>query len=265
MLVHQTSNSMAGRDYHSARFTNKALELHFHRNYEILYVIEGCTELTVGNRSEFLETGDFAMILSNEPHQFHPIGSSRQIILSFSSDFVPDFDKAVKNKTGNTSRFHCDGLILDFLKEHVLFSEHLTGRKQDLYQFTAGLYLLCGQYLRQVTLTERDSTQYSVMNEIAEYIRHHYTQDLKLQEVARVLGYDYYYCSRLFRKTFGMRFNEYVNSIRCSTATELIRTTDKQFSQIALESGFQSIRSFNDVFSKQMGMTPLQYRKHLSE
>ena len=63
--------------------------------------------------------------------------------------------------------------------------------------------MLCGQYLRQVTLTERDSTQYSIMNEIAEYIKHNYTQDLKLQQVARVLGYDYYYCSRLFRKTFG--------------------------------------------------------------
>ena len=265
MLVHQTMNSLAGRNYNSCRHGSYFFDTHFHINYEVIYVLEGRIELTVSGRTEYLESGDFAMVLSNEPHSLKPVDTCQEVILCFSPDFVPDFDKAVKNKTGNTSRFHCDETMVAYLKKYVLFSEGLEKRKQDFYQFTAGLYMLCGQYLSQVTLTERDSTQYSIMNEIAEYIKHNYTQDLKLQQVARVLGYDYYYCSRLFRKTFGMRFNEYLNSIRCSTAAELIRTTNKQFSQIALESGFQSIRAFNDVFAKQMGMTPLQYRKHLSD
>lgn len=263
MIIHYSDDSYGVRNYHTAQFTDKYFAPHFHLNNEIIFIKEGQVELTVTGRTEHLDQEDFAMILSNQVHEIRNIGKARILICSFSNDFVPEFASTVKNRTGNTAKFRCDESTLVFLKEHVLFSEYLTKRKQEPYQFTAGLYLMCGAYLQQVTLTDRDSTQYTIMNEIADYISQHYTQDLKLRQIAHDLGYDYYYCSHLFSRTFGMRFSKYLNNLRCSKAAELIRCTDKQFSLIATESGFQSVRSFYDVFSKQMGMTPLQFRKQL--
>lgn len=263
MIAHHSEDSYGVRNYHTVRYRDRDFDSHFHRNNEILFIVEGQVELTVNGRTDLLDQEDFAMILSNQVHEIHSLGKTLILICSFSNDFVPEFANAVNNKTGNTAKFRCDETTLTFLKEHVLFSEYLSKRKQEPYQFTAGLYLLCGAYLQQVTLVERDNTQRSIMNEIADYINQHYNQDLRLRQIAHTLGYDYFYCSRLFSRTFGVRFNEYLGSIRCSKAAELIRTTNKQFSQIAVESGFQSVRSFNDVFSKQMGMTPLQYRMQL--
>lgn len=265
MVTHQSENSYGVRSYHTVRFKNHDFEPHFHLMNEILFVVDGEFALTVNGRKELLDPGDFAMILPNQIHEIRALGATTMLIFSFSDDFVPEFANTVKNKTGNTAKFHCDESTLAFLKEHVFFSEFLSKRKQDPYQFTAALYLMCGSYLQQVSLTDRDRTQYAIMNEIADYIDQHYTQDLKLRQIARDLGYDYYYCSHLFSRTFGMRFSEYLNNLRCSKAAELIRNTDKQFPLIATESGFQSVRSFYDVFSKQMGMTPLQYRKQLQK
>lgn len=263
MLIHQTENSIGAHNYHTARYTNKDFDPHFHLIYEIIYVLEGNIELTVNGHKELLVPGDFAMILSNEAHQIRSIGQTKQWICGFSGDFVPDFDKAVKNKTGSSCKFHCDQTTFDFLKEHVLFSEYLEKRKQDPYQFTAGLYLLCGQYLRSTQLVDRNTTQNTMMNDIVEYINQNYRQDITLKHIAQLLGYDYYYCSRLFGSIFGMRFSDYLNNIRCSAAVELIRTTDKSICVIAGESGFQSVRAFNEIFSRLMGMTPLQYRKQM--
>lgn len=261
MIAHHSKDSYGVHNYHTARFRDRDFNSHFHRNNEILFIMEGQVELTVNGKTELLDQEDFAMILSNQVHEIHSLGKTLILICSFGNDFVPEFANTVKNKTGNTAKFRCDKSTLVFLKEHVLFSEYLTKRKQEPYQFTAALYLMCGAYLQQVTLTNRDNAQYTIMNEIADYIGQHYTQDLKLRQIAHDLGYDYYYCSHLFSRTFGIRFSEYLNNLRCSKAAELIRCTDKQFSLIAIESGFQSVRSFYDVFSKQMGMTPLQYRK----
>ena len=263
MIEHHPEDSYGILNYHTARFKNKDFDSHFHLNNEILFMVEGQVSLTVNGKTELLVQGDFAMILSNEVHQIHSLGKATILVCSFSNDFVPRFANAVKNKTGNTAKFHCDKTTLAFLKEHILFSEYLDKRKQDPYQFTGGLHLLCGAYLQQVTLSDRNSTQYSIMNEIADYINQHYTRDLKLREIAHDLGYDYYYCSHLFSRTFGMRFSEYLNNLRCSKAASLILNTDKPLPLIAAESGFQSVRSFYDVFSKRMGTTPQQYRKQL--
>ena len=62
-----------------------------------------------------------------------------------------------------------------------------------------------------------------------------------------------------------MRFVDYLNACRCSAATDALRDTDHTITAIALDSGFQSVRTFNDVFLKSMGMSPAQYRKALRQ
>lgn len=264
MLIHQTDHSIGGHTFHTIRFQDRSFRLHFHRRYELIHMMEGMIELTVAGRKERLEAGDFAMILSNEVHQIQSVGHSRYWICTFSGDFVPDFDRAIQGKTGTGSRFRCDDSIYAFLQKHVLFSRKLDGRRHDQYKLTAGLYALCSDWLSSVQLVERDNTQYVLMNTVSDYINRNYQRSLTLKDVAAALGYDYNYFSRLFHRTFGVSFKAYLNECRCSAAAEAIRTTDKSITNIAMDSGFQSIRTFNDVFQRYMGMSPAQYRKQHS-
>ena len=59
-----------------------------------------------------------------------------------------------------------------------------------------------------------------------------------------------------------MSFNDYVNTYRFNTASEMLITTDASITEIAYESGFQSIRSFNNTFKKLSGLSPSEYRKN---
>ena len=57
-----------------------------------------------------------------------------------------------------------------------------------------------------------------------------------------------------------MNFRKYLNLYRTEQACNLLRTTQKDISDIALDCGFQTLRSFNRAFKAATGLTPTQYR-----
>ena len=85
---------------------------------------------------------------------------------------------------------------------------------------------------------------------ISDYIHQNYTGKITLRDIAKETGYDYNYMSRYFHRTFNMKFNDYVNTCRLENAITLLRNTDKSILNLAYESGFQSVRSFNNFFYK---------------
>ena len=62
-----------------------------------------------------------------------------------------------------------------------------------------------------------------------------------------------------------MSCNEYINKIRMERAINLIKTTQKNFTEIADEIGLANSRYFSTIFKQHTGMTPTQYRKEHSD
>lgn len=259
MIFHQTFNSQDSGYYDHRIFRQFSIPPHFHRGYELLYVFYGQLDAIIDGRKCQLTADDFALCLSNEVHTLQPVGDTRYWVGVFSSDFVPDFHKTVQGKTGKDPVFRLDGSILSFLQEHILHGRNNDDPEPHL--LSAGLILACGEYLKQVELIERNNKEYALMNTIADYIRQHFREKLTLKDVSTALGYDYYYFSRLFYQIFSMKFSDYLNSCRYAEAVDALRNSDKPITQIAMDSGFQSIRSFNDVFLRKTGLSPAQYRK----
>jgi len=69
------------------------------------------------------------------------------------------------------------------------------------------------------------------------------------------------YAMNLFQKSFGTTLLNYVTQHRVSHAQRLLTTTDLIITEIALQSGFQSISRFNEAFSRMCGCSPREYRK----
>lgn len=262
MLIHQ-SDCSASNTYHTVQYENRRFNMHFHRGYEIVHAVKGCVELTVDGVAQKLEEGAFALVLSNQIHAVRTGEDSCMWVCGFSTDFLPDFHKKVQNQIGDRCVFFCDPQILQYLQKEIFPYEDHLGNVLDRYKFKGCLYLLCSAYLDSVQLSKRDRTQLDMMNTIYDYIEANYSRKLGLQDVATELGYDYSYFSRLFRKIFAVPFPEFLNNYRCGAAVKLIRNSDLSLAAIAEESGFQSVRTFNCVFQRHMGMTPSQYSKQL--
>ena len=259
MIFHQPDNSVGNHSYNAVIYARGTdWEMHFHQNLELIYAISGNLHCNIGNKEEVLGTEDFEMCLSNEIHSgpVHPDSDTVYWVGVFSEDFVPEFAAAVKGKVGEGSRFRCDGAMLPYLRQNLLREE-----APDFYLLSSCLYAVCGMYLEQIPLTERHRNESSIMNFILDYIAENYRNRITLKTVADALGYDYFYFSRIFCSVFGMHFNDYLNTYRFNAAVSLLLKTNLPITQVALESGFQSIRTFNDVFRRKTGSAPAEYRK----
>lgn len=256
MFFHQVWNSVGDHSYNAVFYENIFWDYHFHKNYELIYIIEGKVECIISDKTTILESGDFAICLSNEIHSYRSVGNSKTWVCVFSEDFVHSFDKVMQGKAGRDYRFRCSQPVMSYLKECLITEE-----TPSLLRLKSCLYIICDEFLLHTELVDRHEKNLGLMNAISDYVSENYCQKMTLSQIAEQLGYNYCYLSKAFHKIFRMSFNSYVNTYRFSKACELLIETDTAVTDIAMESGFQSIRSFNEIFYQMAGVSPGKYRK----
>lgn len=97
-------------------------------------------------------------------------------------------------------------------------------------------------------------------NQILEYIDEHYMEDITLEDTAKTAGFSKYHFSRLFKQYTEFTFCDYLCFRRVKAAAEQLAEPDYSITDIAMNSGFPSISTFNRLFKQQMGCTPREYR-----
>ena len=78
--------------------------------------------------------------------------------------------------------------------------------------------------------------------------------------MALEIGVSRYVLSRVFSGVFHTNFNRYVNEIRLSYACDLLEYTKRSITEIYLDAGFESQRTFNRAFREVYRVTPREYR-----
>ena len=255
MIIHQPHNSAGGYAYNTVLYENIDYDPHFHTNFEVIYVFEGQVDAVIGGNKASLLAGDMALCLSNEIHEYKTVGSSLCWVTVFSGDFVPEFERRVKGKRVTDSRVFCTEPTKEFLKQIFLKED-----TEDHFLISACLNLICGEFLKKATLQVKEGKEYSKINEITDYLSENFKNALTLTDAAAALGYERCYFSKMFKGVFGVGFCDYINTLRFGAAARELTHTSKSITDVALDSGFQSVRSFNEVFRKKSGMTPQKYR-----
>ena len=86
--------------------------------------------------------------------------------------------------------------------------------------------------------------------------------DMSLENIANVAHLSKSQLSYIFQQVAGVRFTDYVSSIRLDHACRLLRDTQMTNEQVCYACGFRDVPSFYKFFQNHMGMTPLAYRKN---
>jgi len=84
--------------------------------------------------------------------------------------------------------------------------------------------------------------------------------DINLAEVARHCCVSEGHLSRIFHHATGLTFREYLTQVRMERAKSLLLNSSKSVTEIAYESGFQSLSQFHRVFRKILGASPGEMR-----
>ena len=246
-------------------------EMHDHSAVEIVLTLEGSVTYTIEDKVYQVRKGEILIIPQDTAHSLTmEEGSSRYLYL-----FEPDAIMTMRDIKSMAIYFNKPFHLRDGSDAHVRIRELLL-RAKDLYEkrelmwntacysCILRVYATLGQrYLsgiRPRTADNMRNMDSEVINAVMTYINNHYREELSLENVAGFAGFSRYYFSRSFKKQTGYSFKDYLCQKRLQVAMDLLIRTNRSMRDVAIESGFGSVATFNRVFREKKGCTPTQYR-----
>lgn len=239
---------------------------HLHRSLECIYVTEGSLELGIGEDLYHMNTHDFGIVFPDTIHHYQVFDSEKSqavYLLSapsltgaFTEDLQSHFPKVPVIRAENV---HPDipHALYDLLKINCTpYTEVL---HQAFTQIILARSVPCFQLIPRTHLAKHD-----IIFDTVSYMAGHYMEDISLTRMATDLGYSPYSLSRVFSSTFHSNFNQYLNELRLSHAIGLLENTSETVTEIAWNSGFTSLRTFNRVFKERFRLSPKEYRNKKS-
>lgn len=95
---------------------------------------------------------------------------------------------------------------------------------------------------------------------VCKYMDVHYTENIKLDDIANAAGFSKYHFARLFKQAMNMSWYDYLLDRRIKQAERLLMESDLPVMEIAMKSGFGSLATFNRLFKSKKCCTPTEYR-----
>lgn len=106
-----------------------------------------------------------------------------------------------------------------------------------------------------------NSAKDAVLYDVLFYIDHHYQENIKLEAIAPLFGYNSAYLGKIFTKSVGESFNAYVDHKRIDHSKELLLENTLKVYEIAEQVGYKNVDYFHKKFRKYVGMSPAEFRK----
>ena len=250
---------------------------HLHNEFEIFCLLQGKKFFYVNDSAFELSAGDIIFLNKRVPHKtITPVGS-RGILLQFKADLNDndaDFDKYltyfIDKDKNNVVLFPKDSPINLQLKQSILKIDAENISKQRAYDIFIKAYVyevLACLYRNEIIAVPNDfsgTNGPAKLIPVLDYINNHYAEQITLGEMSGLLNIDKAHLCRIFKSAIKTSPMNYVNFVRIYHAEVLLRTTEKNISEISYETGFCSVSYFIEIFRKFNFCTPAKYRKILA-
>lgn len=264
-------------DRHKSSFD---FPVHTHPEFELNFIGNAAgVRRTVGDNSETIGEYDLVLITSSDLEHVWEQGECRsrdirEITIQFTSDVLPE---SLLNK----NQFHSIRHMLERARLGLAFSQltimKIYGRLNDLtcqqHGFHAVLSFL--ELLYELSLADDSRTLSSSsfariesqsdsrrVDKVQKYIAHHYNEDIRLEDMAQMVGMTPEAFSRYFRQRSGRTLSEYIIDIRIGSAARMLVDSTNTVAEICYDCGFNTLSNFNRLFKRKKGCTPKEFREN---
>ena len=259
-------------EYHLRKENNAPDFYHYHDFCEITYIESGVGKYLVNDTCYEVRTGDIIIFNNIEPHAWQvEAGGMSVLVMTFAAELVSDpgnvfSGEYLKSFVARGSNFQ--NRIASTDQTATLIYRIMMEIKQELKDCEMGyrdmikadilriLTYLTRHYQIQDDAQMEQRRQFKRITPALFYINGHYTEEIKLEEVAKTVYMSPNYFSSYFKKTIGRSFVDYVNLLRLKKVQELYRMTTKSMADLALECGFSNISNFYRMYKKHVGELP---------
>lgn len=255
-----------------------AYAYHWHKEMEIMFVLQGSVEIRVGQELYTLRENDLILVNRNEVHSTNRTDEDNillalQISVDFFSQHFHSLQKmrficntrgadTARNDAYDFVRGKLADVIWTINKRNEGYSLEIMGHVHQLLSHLVRHFDYTVVDDKNMELQEKDLLR---LKRITGYVNAHFREKVTLKDIASREYLSFYYLSHFIKDKMGISFQTYLTSVRLESAVRQLRETDKTISEIVFETGFPNTKSFNKAFKAKYAMTPSVYRKEIVE
>ena len=250
----------------------------FHPEVEIHLVRKVSGIILVGDHIGEFQPGELTVVGSNLPHDWvtqvaeGELIEGRDIVIQFHPDRVlecahqlPELQACEDflNRAKRGLSFHSE--TRDQATRIIESMGEVHGMAK-LARFLELLDLLARseQYRVLSSQTYAPDLEYGSKDNLQKVISHifaHISEEIRLPEVAALVGMTESTFSRFFQRNSGHSFMDHVNQLRIWKASQLLAETNLPITDICFEVGYLNVSNFNRMFLRHHKVSPSAYRK----
>lgn len=253
------------------------MQLHWHREFEIIRVISGSFTLFVNNTPYTLIAGDIAFVNCKALHRGEPENCRYDCIV---------VDLNLLNRKGNATISSyvepiingelCVNALLPFdgsaLYAAVNGLFNILTEKRNSFELAVmgSLYAIFGMlydsgFVTEYKTSKRGAGQTAAISKLVEWIDENYTEQITLPTLAQRVGMTPNYLCRIFKEYTGNTPIEYVNLVRVEGVCNDIAHGQRNITTAAINNGYNDLSYFCKVFKKIKGTSAKSYAQSLLE
>ena len=247
---------------------NYRVTKHWHQSVELFLVLEGTIGFYINSRYFSLSEQDFVIVNANEIHSIDCPDPNLTIVLQIPAEAFENYREEAPyinfGRGSEEARARLVELVTDMFQayEEKKYG-YLLRVKGEFYQL---LYLLVTEFKEEKLDAEvvRRRRQLDKLSQVTAFMKSHYREDIRLEEVADRFGFSPTYLSRIFQKYAQVNYRTYLIDLRVKYAVRELINTDREIGDIAMDHGFPDGRAFAKALKKRYGCLPSVYRKNLA-
>lgn len=241
---------------------------HLHNSIEFIYITEGTLELGMGQELFHMEEGDFAVIFPDVIHHYQVFspGENKAVYLWAKPALAGQFADMIQSSCPEDPVIKKEKVHRDIVNAVSCLRANRKEPDSSLVVEQAYVQILLARSIPCFRMMEKSSVESNdIIYQTVSYIARHFRDEVSLEKMARDLGISKFTLSRVFSGTFHRNFNQFLNEQRLNYVTVHLECTDESITDICLDAGFESQRTFNRVFRERYRMTPREYRNLYKE
>lgn len=232
---------------------------HFHNRLEAVYCPFGMQNIKIGKTVYTLHSGDAMIIFPNTVHEFlphpHAPEETETIALICNTELLSATLPDILTKYPETPVVKSELISKDTA---YAFRKILSA--QDNTELLGWTCIILSDIMKSLKLVPTEGNT-ELPSRIISYINKNFREELTIPEIAKEFGYHPSYIAHLFCDRLKIPFRTYLGAIRSEYAASLIRAGEKNLTEIAYDSGYNSLNTFCRSFKKHFNMTPSEYKK----
>lgn len=132
----------------------------------------------------------------------------------------------------------------------------------SVMKVSGAMSVLLSDFLNGIGSSESAMPKFA---EVLKYIDGHYTENIRLEELAQIMSISTMYFSNAFKSTFNISPKQYILNKRLAKSQQLLIESELSVKDIAYAVGFDNENYFSEFFSSKMGISALKFRNRKIE